>query len=146
MRATRKTRTAWYAAMFLLAVASGTLAACGEEDFANRPRPPVPFELTGVVQEDKVTISPRRVGAGPVVITISNQTGAAHTITLEGESIRERVGPVQPLDTVTIQKSLQPGSYEVKAGSVRAVAREIVPAELTVRKSRGTSSNEVLQP
>jgi hypothetical protein len=132
--------------MFLLAAASGTLAACGEEDFANRPRPPVPVELTGVIQEEKVTVSPAKVGAGPVLITISNQTRAAHTITLEGESVRERLGPVQPQDTATIQKALEPGSYRVTAGSARAVAREIKPAELTIGKSRGSSSNEVLQP
>ena len=49
--------------------------------------PPVPVELTGVIQEDKVTVSPAKIGAGPVVITISNQTDGRHTITLEGESI-----------------------------------------------------------
>jgi hypothetical protein len=132
--------------MFLLAAASGTLAACGEKDFANSPRPSLPVELTGVIQEEKVSVSPAKVGAGPVLITISNQTDAAHTVTLEGESVRERVGPVNPADTATIQKTLEPGSYRVSAGSARAVEREIAPAELTIGKQRGNSSNEVLQP
>ena len=119
---------------------------CGGDDFENRPRPPVPVELTGVIQEDKVTVSPSKVGAGPVLITVSNQTEAAHTVTLEGESIRERVGPVNPLDTATIQKTLKQGNYEVTAGSKRAVAREIEPATLTIGRPRKSSSDELLLP
>jgi len=132
--------------MFLLAGSVGALAACGSEDFKNRPRPAIPRELTGVIQDKKVTVSPAKVGAGPILITISNQTKAAHTVILEGETIREQVGPVNPLDTATIQKTLKPGGYEVRAGSRKAVAREIKAAKLTIGKERANSSNEVLQP
>jgi hypothetical protein len=146
MRATSKTRMPRLAAVLTAAVVVVLVAGCGEDDFENKPRPAVPIELTGVIQEDKVTVSPRKVGAGPILITISNQTQAAHTVTLEGESIRERVGPVNPLDTATIQKTLKQGSYEVRAGSQRAVAREIKPAELTIGKARKNSSDELLLP
>ncbi|HEX2127065.1 MAG TPA: hypothetical protein VHF45_10960 [Thermoleophilaceae bacterium] len=84
-------------------------AGCGEDDFANEPRPPLPVELTGVIQEDAVTVSPSRIGAGPVVITISNQTRRDTTITLEGTATSTRVGPVAPLDTATIESTLDPG-------------------------------------
>ena len=87
---------------------------CGDDDFKNEARAPVRVELTGVIQDDKVTVSPAKIGAGPVVITISNQTDSAHTITLEGESIIEEQGPVAAGDTATIQKTLEPGSYEVQ--------------------------------
>jgi hypothetical protein len=129
------------------AVAAVTAAGCGEEDFENEPRPPVPMELTGVIQEDKVTVSPsKNIGAGPFVITISNQTDAEYTLTLEGESIKEQVGPVGPLDTATIQRTLAPGSYEVTAGSRRAVRREIAPASLNVGEERRNSNSELLLP
>ena len=59
------------------------LAGCGEDDFENEPRPPVPVQLTGVITQEKVTVSPNELGAGPVVITVSNQTKASHTLTLE---------------------------------------------------------------
>jgi hypothetical protein len=144
MRATRKTCAR--AGAVLLTVGTFALASCGGEDFENRPRPPVPIELTGVIQEDKVTISPDKVGAGPIIITISNQTRAAHTVTLEGETIRERVGPLNPADTATIQKTLKPGSYEVSAGSERAVPKEIQPAEITIGRARKNSSDELLLP
>jgi hypothetical protein len=122
------------------------VAGCGEEDFANEPRPPVPVELTGVIQDDAVTISPSRIGAGPVLITISNQTQHDTTITLEGTSTRTRVGPVAPLDTTTIQRTLDPGLYEVRAGSKVALRREIRPAELDIGRERRSSSNELLLP
>jgi hypothetical protein len=122
------------------------LGACGGEDFKNRPRPANALELSGVIQEDKVTVSPNSFGAGPVLITISNQTKEAHTVTLEGESLRERVGPINPLDTATIQANVDTGNYEVRAGSARAVAKEIQPAELDVGESRGDSNDQLLLP
>jgi hypothetical protein len=127
-----------------------TAAGCGEDDFENKPRPPVPVELTGVIQEDKITVSPNgrdtKLGAGPFLITISNQTQDAHTITLEGDRITERVGPVNPEDTATIQKSLPQGNYEVRAGSEVAVPKEIEPAELRIGPDRKDSSDRLLLP
>jgi hypothetical protein len=121
-------------------------AACGGEDFENAPRPPVPVGLTGVIQDDRVTVSPAEVGAGQVTITISNQTDGPKTITLEGESITEQVGPVGPLDTAEISRTLDPGSYEVRAGSEKALRKEIEPAMLAIGKERKSSSGDLLLP
>jgi hypothetical protein len=129
-----------------LAIAAAIVAGCGEDDFKNEARAPVREALTGVIQDDKVTVSPSKLGAGPVEITISNQTNADHTVTLEGESIVERQGPVSPGDTVTIQKTLAQGNYEVKAGSEKAVPREIRPAVLKIGRDRKNSNNELLLP
>jgi hypothetical protein len=129
-----------------LAIAAVLFAGCGEDDFKNEARAPVRVALTGVIQDDQVTVSPAKVGAGPVEITISNQTDSARTVTLEGESIIERHGEVEPGATATIQKTLEPGSYEVKAGSVKAVPREIRPAVLEIGKRRENSNNELLLP
>lgn len=129
-----------------LAIAAALIAGCGEDDFANEARAPVRVALTGVIQDDEVTVSPSRIGAGPVEITISNQTDSERTITLEGESIVEEQGPVQPGDTATIQKTLEPGSYEVRAGSEKAVRQEIEPAVLEIGKRRPNSNNELLLP
>jgi hypothetical protein len=125
------------------------LTGCGEDDFENEPRPPVARQLTGVITEEKVTISPNELGAGPVVITISNQTEVAHTVTLEsasGGTIREQAGPINPLDTGTIQRTLEQGDYTVKAGSERAVEREIEPAVLRIGADRKSGSDELLLP
>lgn len=127
-------------------IAAAFIAGCGEDDFKNEARAPVREALTGVIQDDEVTVSPSKLGAGPVEITISNQTDQDHSITLEGESIIDRQGPVAPGDTVTIQKTLEPGSYEVKAGSEKAVPKEIRAAVLEIGKKRRNSNNELLLP
>jgi hypothetical protein len=129
-----------------LALAAALIAGCGDDDFKNEARAPVRLALTGVIKDDKVTVSPAKVGAGPVEITISNQTQGVRTILLEGESIREQQGPVQPGDTATIQKTLEPGSYEVRAGSEKAVRKEIQPAVLEIGQKRKNSNNDLLLP
>jgi hypothetical protein len=129
-----------------LAIAAVLFTGCGEDDFKNEARAPVRVALTGVIQDDEVTVSPSKIGAGPVEITISNQTDSPRTITLEGESIVERHGAVQPGATATIQRTLKPGSYEVKAGSEKALPEEIRPAVLTIGRERENSNNELLLP
>ena len=146
MRATRKTRRNRGAAVLAAWVIGVLVVGCGDDDFKNEPRPPVPVELTGVITDQKVTVSPDRVGAGPILITVSNQTKQAHTLTLEGDRVRERVGPINPLDTATIQKTLNRGTYEVRAGSSVAVAHEIKAATLTIGKQRRDSNDRLLLP
>jgi hypothetical protein len=127
-------------------VAAALLAGCGDDDFKNEPRQPVNAELTGVIHDDEVTVSPARIGAGPVTITVSNQTDSPRTLTLEGESIVEREGPIAPLGTGTLTRTLEPGSYEVKAGSEKALRQEIKPAILRIGRERENSNNELLLP
>jgi hypothetical protein len=132
-----------------LCAAGLAFAGCGEDDFENEARPPVPKQLTGVITDERVTVSPNELGAGPVVITVSNQTDASHTVTLEsadGGTIREQVGPINPLDTATLQRTLEPGRYTVSAGSEAAVPREIRPATLNIGQERKSGSDELLLP
>jgi hypothetical protein len=138
------------------AVAAGLLvtlgvAACGDDDFANEPRPPVPVAITGVITEQQVDISPNEFGAGPVVLTISNQTPESHRVTLEGTAddgteISEVTGPINPQDTATIQQSLPPGEYEVIANSDGALNPDIRPGQITVDEERPSGSNELELP
>jgi hypothetical protein len=131
-----------------VALAAGLLAGCGAgKDFADKPRPAAPLYLTGVITSSRVTVSPNRVGAGPVVILVSNQTQAPHTLTLDGANI----APVQsasigPTDTARIQTTLQPGTYTVKVGSLKAVKKELQPAHLVIGKQRPDSNNQVGLP
>jgi hypothetical protein len=129
-----------------IAISAALAAGCGDDDFAGDPRPPVPIGMSGVIQSDKVTVSPSRAGAGPIVITISNQTRRPRTITLEGETLVAREGPIEPGDTATLQRTLAPGSYEVRAGSETAVRREIEPALLDIGAERPASNNDLMLP
>jgi hypothetical protein len=129
-----------------VAMALALVGCGGGEDFKNDPRPPVPLQLTGVITKQKLTISPNKVGAGPVVITVSNQSGQSRTLTLDGNGIQEVVGPINPLDTGQLQKTLKPGRYQVRAGSEAATARTLRPATLLIGKERPSGSDKVLLP
>jgi hypothetical protein len=131
----------------LLVAGAILVAGCGgSSKFENKPRPPTPVQLTGVVTDKQVTVSPKRVGAGPVILLVSNQTDSAHTITLEGGGTTDTVGPINPLDTAMLQQTLKPGTYTVKAGSKQAATKVIKPGTLTVGQSRSSSSNQLLLP
>jgi hypothetical protein len=131
----------------LLLTSAVFVAGCGGgSKFKNDPRPAVPVQLTGVVTDKGVTISPKLVGGGPVILIVSNQTNLAHTITLEGGGNTDTVGPIPPLDTATLQQTLKPGAYTIKAGSKQATASEIKPGTLTVGPDRASSSDQLLLP
>jgi hypothetical protein len=125
------------------------VAGCGGgEDFKNKPRPPSPISLSGVINNTDVSVEPSQVGAGPVTLVIANLSDQSHTVTLEGgpKDTSEQVGPINPQDTGTIQETLQQGTYTVKAGSDRAAARAISPATLEVGPKRKSSADQVLLP
>ncbi len=144
MSARGKTPRGTAALLALVSVAA--LAGCGDDDFKNDPRPSPPVELTGVIQASRVTVSPPTVGAGPVLITISNQTDDTHSVTLSGGSVEQRSAQVAPSDTTTIRRTLEPGTYAVTAGEAAAVAKEIKPARLTVGKPRPSGSTDLSLP
>ena len=135
--------------MATVAVAGAAIfvAGCGESDFENKARPPVRLQLSGVIQKDKVTVSPARdLGAGPFEITISNQTGQRHTVKIEGGSTTQPAQPVDAGDTLTIKRTLDPGTYQVKAGSEEAVRTEIQPATLNIGAERPDSNSDLMLP
>ena len=127
------------------------LSSCGGEDFENEPRPPVALAITAVITQDEVTVSPSRFGAGPIVLTVSNQTPQSHRVSLKGEDetgteISEITGPVNPRDTATIQQTLPPGDYRVGANSDGALSSGIEPDKLTVGPPRPDASGELELP
>jgi hypothetical protein len=145
------------------------LTGCGGSDgkFKNEPRPPVTTSLTGVITDDAVTVSPDTLplpsttgGAQaatdldtPINLTIANETDRPHTITLTGKTrdgtpIEATLPPIPPSDTAEIQQTLPPGTYQIKAGSERAIdpGAEIRSATLTIKPTRRSSSDDLLLP
>jgi hypothetical protein len=130
-------------------VAVSALSGCGQQDYLREPpRPPVPIEITGVITAREVTVSPDRVGGGPVILVISNQDEMSHTVIVEGNGAREQVGPINPQDAATIQTEVSQGRYTVRAGSERAVApgQGIEPDVLEVGQGRPTGEDDLLRP
>ena len=129
------------------ALAVASFAGCGGSDFKNKLRPPVPIQLTSVITDKNITVSPSRFGAGPVTLVISNQTQQSHSITLEPAPLNKQagstqtVGPINPLDTANIQQNLTQGKWVVKVSS-----GSIKPATLIVGPKRKSSSSDLLLP
>ena len=135
-------RTTRGALIGLLLAGSVLVAACGEEDFPNNPRPPIPVELTAAIDERSVSLSPSTVGAGLVTITISNQTDEPTRLTLEGPGEPVTSSEIQPGGTGSIKTELEEGDYEIAADAELGIKADT----LEVGPERPTSQNELLQP
>jgi hypothetical protein len=135
------------------------IAGCGSSGhFANIPSPPTPVNLTVYINDQKVSVSPSSVGAGPVVLIVTNQASTAQSLTVlpAGASAAQPIadtGPINPQATTQVTVNLNtPGAYTVGTtpnGSTEAAAAlptGVRPAVLRVGKSRPSGSNQLLQP
>jgi hypothetical protein len=120
-------------------VAVPTLAACGDEDFKNDPRPPSPISLSARIGDDGVSVGPSSVGAGLASITISNQTSDPARLVLEGPT-DESSDEIVSNGTGSMKINLKEGDYEVSTGEGRGAAK------LHVGPERASSQNDLLLP
>ena len=127
-----------------LALATG---ACGtSSERPNRPRPPAPIVITGSISPDRVSVSPRRFGAGPVSLVVANLTDTSQQVTLETAErdrpgIRRQTAPINPRDTAELRADLREGRY-----TVRVTGGGIAAATLRVSGQRRSAQNDLLQP
>jgi len=129
-----------------LAVAAATVVGCGGgSDYKNEPRPPSPIVVTASISKAAVSVSPKRFGAGPITLIVTNQTSASQQLTVEINSgaagFKGRTGPINPRDTGQLKAQLARGSY-----SVHVDGNSIKPARLTVSRERPSAQNDLLQP
>lgn len=129
------------AAVLLSATACG-----GGDDYANRPRPPKTIVIAAAILPDRVSVSPREFGAGPISLTVANETDASQRISIvrsvNGQAqADEQTGPINPHDTATLKADVEEGEYEL-----RVAGGGIKPAPFTVGPQRESAQNELLQP
>jgi hypothetical protein len=139
------------AALAPLAVVAGlALGGCGSTstDYKNDPRPPGPIIVTGYIDDQRVSVSPRSLGAGPISLIVTNQTTAAQRVTIEsadaagqGPGLKQETAPINPRDTATLKADVDPGRYSVHVG-----ADGIAAAALRVGPQRASAQNDLLQP
>jgi|SRR5437588_6642604 len=135
------------------------IAGCGSSGhFANHPSPPTPVNLTVYINNQRVSVSPSSIGAGPVVLIVTNQASTAQSLTVlpAGTSAAQPIadtGPINPQATAQVTVNLNtPGAYTVATapnGSTEAAAAlptGVRPAVLRVGHQRPSGSNELLQP
>jgi hypothetical protein len=133
----------------VVAVLATAVAACGGDgDYQNKPRPPSPINVTAAIDGKHVRVSPGAFGAGPVVIIISNQSGAAQKVTFESDElgaahggIKRSTEAIEPRSTGQLKVDAAQGSYTLKASGTG-----IAPATLKVGAKRRSSQNDLLLP
>ena len=132
-----------------LAVAAAVaVAGCGEDsDHANRERPATTINVTAAISDKKLSISPKKFGAGPVVIIVSNQTSAEQTLTLQTDELggeqpglKQSTEPIGPQATGTLKADIREGTYALSASEgPKAATLEVGP-------KRKSAQDQLLQP
>jgi hypothetical protein len=130
-------------------VMAAVVGGCGAKaDYANKPRPPAPITVTAAIDKTRVRVSEPKFGGGPVVILISNQSGADQKVTLESDElgaahggIKRSTGTIAPRSTGQLKVDADEGSYTLSASG-----GNVAPVTLTVGQRRRSSQNDLLLP
>jgi len=136
-------------AMALIALAS---AGCGGDSgggYDNASRPPAPISISIAIAGDRIGVSPSRVGAGPVVLLIANQSNRSRDVTLVAPDGSGRAcvesdassGPINPQGVARMQLPLSQGTCEIGVADGR-----LPPARLIVGPERESAQQDLLQP
>lgn len=132
------------------------VAGCGGgPHFANKSRPPTPVDSTVYINDQRVSVSPNSVGAGPVVFTITNQASRTETLAVQhagGGSTVASSAPINPQTTTQVTVDFAQGDYTLattsRGGSqaAKATPSSIHSASLHIGPPRPNSNGALLQP
>lgn len=129
----------------LAVAAAAGIAGCGDEDHANRERPPAAINVTAAIADGRIHVSPREFGAGPIRLLVSNQTASAQAVTFEtardAAGVTQTSAPISPQGAGTLEIDTTEGEYELSTGD-----DGIRPVAVTVGAPRPSAQNELLQP
>jgi hypothetical protein len=128
------------------------LASCGSDDHknTNAERPPTPIVISASINDEAISVSPKRFGAGPITLIISNQSTSSQQVTLEtaddpggsGPGVKAiETGPINPRETASVKGEVKQGTYALKVG-----ADGVQAARIVVGKQRPSAQNDLLQP
>ena len=130
------------------------LAGCGGGgDYANKPRPPAPINVTAAITNSRVSVSPQRFGAGPIVLIISNQSSSAQKVIFEtdelggsraGEQVRHDAD--QPARHRDAEGGRARGRLEAEHGRRRDPRRRRIRRAASASPPRATSCSHERAP
>jgi hypothetical protein len=129
----------------LAVAAAAGIAGCGDEDHANRERPPATINVTAAIADGRIHVSPREFGAGPIRLLVSNQTASAQEVTFEtagdASGVTQTSAPISPQGAGTLEIDTTEGDYELSTGD-----DGIRPVAVKVGAPRPSAQKELLQP
>jgi len=133
----------------ILATATVVAAGCGEsERRTNLPRPAPLVNMTAAIQDGVIRVSPPTVGAGQIVLIVSNQSDRPQRVTFATDELggtrggRTASTPVIPAKaTGRLTINAREGQYAVKVRDAR-----VRQARVFVGPPRESGQNKVLLP
>jgi hypothetical protein len=141
-------RTPMLGALSAIALAIAA-AGCGSGGgYANAQRPPAPVTVSIAIVGGRIEISPDRIGAGPTMLLIANQSARSRELTLTGAldaracvAADASSGPINAQDTAHMQLPLVQGTCDVGVAD-----GSLPPARLVVGPQRASAQQDLLQP
>lgn len=129
-----------------LATIAGLLATgCGSTPHENGLRPPTTVVVSAAITPSRVTVSPKRLGAGPITLVVTNLTASSQQLTFEsagtGAGIKQQTGPINPQDSATLKALVKPGTY-----TVRVSGAGVRPATIEFGPERPSAQNDLNTP
>jgi hypothetical protein len=128
-------------------VGLGVIACGAGAHHRDGERPPVPIVISASIDDRMVTVSPTRLGAGPITLIITNQSSASQEVTLRADTHRApaqaalSTGPISPRETASVTAQVTAGAYALRVGGSGVQA-----ARLVVGHGRPSSQNDLLTP
>ncbi len=133
------------------------LSACGTGGGKSptEATPPTPVNLTVLVSDSRVSVSPTAVGAGPVIFVVTNQASRAEALAISraGGSRLASTAPINPQGTTQISVNFfRPGRYTIatafhgRTDAQRLRPPSIRPASIRIRRRRAGGGSALQQP
>jgi hypothetical protein len=126
----------------------GVPACGGDEDRVNRERPAASINVIAAIIDGRIDVSPRRFGAGPIRLLVTNQSSSPQAVTFETDEVggdkpglTQKTPPIDPSATATLEVDVREGDYSLSTSD-----RAVRPASVKVGAPRASAQNELLQP
>jgi hypothetical protein len=127
------------------AVLGACALGCGDgTETASGRRPPAPRTLTMAVADGRISVSPKRIGGGPVSVLIANLSRRSVDVTVEslgGNDAPTSSGLINPDDTARLAVDVRQGAYELSAKPSDAP-----PVRLVVGPRRASAQDDLELP
>lgn len=115
---------------------------------------PSPINLSVSVNDSRISVSPRFVGAGPVVFTFVNQSSRAEALAISRTGTGSQLAhtaPINPQGTTQVSVYFRPGIYTIATAlrgsdALRSESSPIRATFIRIGRERANSDNDLLSP